>query len=201
MYPGNWTLWTRGIFALGAIIIFLSCPLIAISQHYPHLRHYFYNRHHPHHRYSGLNKFSTLSTSSKNSYDSRQHRLNNITINNVSFNNKKLENWRNNKSKIDMSNEEDEKRFKRYSKYVGYTSSRTTVKHPTKAYVHIQPAISTPTKRKCVRCMVVFKPCPPPPKIVLPVNRYQEPAKNWRGLMYGECDLFRVGLKIYLTVE
>lgn len=60
------------------------------------------------------------------------------------------------------------------------------------AYVHIQPAYpaAPPTSRKCVQCMVVYKPCPPkprpPPRIVLPSYRYHEPASNWRGLKYGE---------------
>lgn len=60
------------------------------------------------------------------------------------------------------------------------------------AYVHIQPAYpaAPPTSRKCVRCMVVYKPCPsqprPPPRIVLPSYKYHEPAANWRGLKYGE---------------
>lgn len=60
------------------------------------------------------------------------------------------------------------------------------------AYVHIQPAYpaAPPTSRKCVRCMVVYKPCPPkprpPPRIVLPSYRYHEPANKWRGLKYGE---------------
>lgn len=60
------------------------------------------------------------------------------------------------------------------------------------AYVHIQPAFpaAPPTSRKCVRCMVVYKPCPsqprPPPRIVLPSYKYHEPAANWRGLKYGE---------------
>ncbi|XP_014473559.1 PREDICTED: laminin subunit alpha-1 isoform X3 [Dinoponera quadriceps] len=59
------------------------------------------------------------------------------------------------------------------------------------AYVHIQPAYpaAPPTSRKCVRCMVVYKPCPsqprPPPRIVLPSYKYHEPANNWRGLKYG----------------
>ncbi|XP_032674953.1 laminin subunit alpha-1 isoform X4 [Odontomachus brunneus] len=59
------------------------------------------------------------------------------------------------------------------------------------AYVHIQPAYpaTPPTSRKCVRCMVVYKPCPsqprPPPRIVLPSYKYHEPAANWRGLKYG----------------
>lgn len=61
------------------------------------------------------------------------------------------------------------------------------------AYVHIQPAFPAappPTSRKCVRCMVVYKPCPSkprsPPRIVLPNYKYRKPASNWRGLKYGE---------------
>lgn len=61
------------------------------------------------------------------------------------------------------------------------------------AYVHIQPAYpaAPPTSRKCVRCMVVYKPCPsqpsrPPPRIVLPKYKYHKPASTWRGLKYGE---------------
>lgn len=66
------------------------------------------------------------------------------------------------------------------------------------AYVHIQPS-SYPIKyggvaqsRKCVRCMMVYKPCPAADdahsrRIVLPAPRYQQPAANWRGLKYGEC--------------
>ncbi|XP_029679159.1 laminin subunit alpha-1-like [Formica exsecta] len=60
------------------------------------------------------------------------------------------------------------------------------------AYVHIQPAYPAepPTSRKCVRCMVVYKPCPsqpsrPPPRIVLPKYKYHKPASTWRGLKYG----------------
>lgn len=78
-----------------------------------------------------------------------------------------------------------DERFKRYSWYVGYTSKQQPM-----AYVRIQPVISPPTKRKCVRCMVVYKPCPPPPRIVLPPNKYKEPAKKWKGLMYGEFKFF-----------
>ena len=77
-------------------------------------------------------------------------------------------------------------RRKRYANY--YTTRSVT----PMAYVHIQPAypVTPPTKRKCVRCMVVYKPCPsqprPPPRIVLPSYRYHEPANKWRGLKYGE---------------
>lgn len=77
-------------------------------------------------------------------------------------------------------------RRKRYANY--YTTRSVT----PMAYVHIQPAypVAPPTKRKCVRCMVVYKPCPsqarPPPRIVLPSYRYHEPANKWRGLKYGK---------------
>lgn len=77
-------------------------------------------------------------------------------------------------------------RRKRYANYYS-TQSATPM-----AYVHIQPAYpaAPPTNRKCVQCMVVYKPCPsqprPPPRIVLPNYRYHEPASKWRGLKYGE---------------
>ncbi|XP_067203705.1 laminin subunit alpha-1 isoform X2 [Linepithema humile] len=76
-------------------------------------------------------------------------------------------------------------RRKRYANY--YSAQSAT----PMAYVHIQPAhpVTPPTNRKCVRCMVVYKPCPsqprPPPRIVLPSYRYHEPATKWRGLKYG----------------
>lgn len=75
-------------------------------------------------------------------------------------------------------------RRKRYANY--YSAQSAT----PMAYVHIQPAhpVTPPTNRKCVRCMVVYKPCPspprPPPRIVLP--KYSDPATKWRGLKYGE---------------
>lgn len=77
-------------------------------------------------------------------------------------------------------------RRKRYANY--YSAQSAT----PMAYVHIQPAFpaAPPMNRKCVRCMVVYKPCPsssrPPPRIVLPSYRYHEPAVKWRGLKYGE---------------
>lgn len=78
-------------------------------------------------------------------------------------------------------------RRKRHANY--YSAQSAT----PMAYVHIQPAhpaAPPPTSRKCVRCMVVYKPCAsqprPPPRIVLPSYRYHEPASNWRGLKYGE---------------
>ncbi|XP_036145001.1 laminin subunit alpha-1 isoform X3 [Monomorium pharaonis] len=76
-------------------------------------------------------------------------------------------------------------RGKRYTNY--YSAQSAT----PMAYVHIQPAYpaAPPMNRKCVRCMVVYKPCPsqsqPPPRIVLPSYRYHEPATKWRGLKYG----------------
>ncbi|KAL0132326.1 hypothetical protein PUN28_000249 [Cardiocondyla obscurior] len=76
-------------------------------------------------------------------------------------------------------------RRKRYANH--YSAQSVT----PMAYVHIQPAYpaTPPTSRKCVRCMVVYKPCPsqtrPPPRIVLPSYRYREPATKWRGLKYG----------------
>lgn len=72
----------------------------------------------------------------------------------------------------------------RYSRYHTPRSMTKPV-----AYVHIQPAIipPTPTNRKCLRCMIVYKPCPPPPRIILPPsNRYRDEAMKWRGLKYGE---------------
>ncbi|XP_076178093.1 laminin subunit alpha-1-like [Ptiloglossa arizonensis] len=78
-------------------------------------------------------------------------------------------------------------RRKRYTNY--YSPQSVT----PMAFVHIQPAYPvqapTPANRKCVRCMVVYKPCPspprPPPRIVLPTYKYQEPASKWHGLKYG----------------
>lgn len=77
-------------------------------------------------------------------------------------------------------------RRKRHANY--YSAQSVT----PMAYVHIQPAYpaTPPTSRKCVRCMVVYKPCPsqpqPPPRIVLPKYKYHKPANTWRGLKYGE---------------
>lgn len=77
-------------------------------------------------------------------------------------------------------------RRKRYANY--YSAQSAT----PMAYVHIQPAYPAvpPTDRKCVQCMVVYKPClsqsRPPPRIVLPSYKYHEPASKWRGLKYGE---------------
>ncbi|EZA58356.1 hypothetical protein X777_01313 [Ooceraea biroi] len=77
-------------------------------------------------------------------------------------------------------------RRKRYADY--YSAQSVT----PMAYVHIQPSypVAPPMNRKCVRCMVVYKPCPsqprPPPRIMLPSYRYNDPATKWRGLKYGE---------------
>lgn len=79
-------------------------------------------------------------------------------------------------------------RRKRYTNY--YSPQSVT----PMAYVHIQPvypvATPPPANRKCVRCMVVYKPCPSmprqPPRVVLPTYKYQEPASKWHGLKYGE---------------
>lgn len=78
-------------------------------------------------------------------------------------------------------NHDVDKRSKRYTEYMGYSMLKPM------AVVHIQPAISTPTRRKCSRCMPVYKSCPPPPTIVLPGNnKYRDLAKKWKGLIYGE---------------
>jgi len=77
-------------------------------------------------------------------------------------------------------------RRKRYANY--YSAQSAT----PMAYVHIQPAYpaAPSTNRKCVRCMVLYKPCPsqprPPSRVVLPSYKYHEPATKWRGLKYGE---------------
>ncbi|RLU21246.1 hypothetical protein DMN91_005619 [Ooceraea biroi] len=77
-------------------------------------------------------------------------------------------------------------RRKRYADY--YSAQSVT----PMAYVHIQPSypVAPPMNRKCVRCMVVYKPCPsqprPPPRIMLPSYRYNDPATKWRGLKYGD---------------
>lgn len=84
-----------------------------------------------------------------------------------------------------------EQRFIRRKRYTNYYSPQFVT---PMAFVHIQPAYPVPApppaNRKCVRCMVVYKPCPsaprPPPRIVLPTYKYQEPATKWRGLKYGE---------------
>ncbi|KAL6255156.1 hypothetical protein P5V15_013489 [Pogonomyrmex californicus] len=89
--------------------------------------------------------------------------------------------------KVDQREMTNGDRRKRYTNY--YSAQSAT----PMAYVHIQPAypVAPPTSRKCVRCMVVYKPCPSqprsPPKIVLPSYRYNEPASKWRGLKY-VCD-------------
>ena len=79
-------------------------------------------------------------------------------------------------------------RRKRYTNY--YSPQSVT----PMAYVHIQPAYPVPAvpppNRKCVKCMVVYKPCASSPRQsqfnVLPTYKYQELASKWRGLKYGE---------------
>lgn len=73
-----------------------------------------------------------------------------------------------------------------------------SVRSPTPmAYVHIQPAYPPAMMpppgvgRKCVRCMVVYKPCTsqsrtPSGGSAPPTYRYRESATKWRGLKYGE---------------
>uniref|UniRef100_A0A6V7J7R4 Secreted protein n=1 Tax=Bracon brevicornis TaxID=1563983 RepID=A0A6V7J7R4_9HYME len=77
-------------------------------------------------------------------------------------------------------------KLKKYGSYVAYSTTTTTTKQPVVAYVHIRPAITPPPppKRKCIRCMIVYKPCPPTPRVVGP--RYEEPQRSWKGLMHGE---------------
>ncbi|XP_026670663.1 uncharacterized protein LOC113464542 [Ceratina calcarata] len=77
-------------------------------------------------------------------------------------------------------------RRKRYSNYYSPQSSPV-------AYVHIQPAYPMPPpvpppNRNCVKCMVVYKPCPSPPKplFILPTYKYQDLASKWQGLKHGE---------------
>lgn len=80
----------------------------------------------------------------------------------------------------------------RRKRYTNYYSLQSAI---PMAYVHIQPSYPVapsppPPNRKCIRCMVVYKPCPSPPRqpprIVLPTYKYQEPASKWHGLKYGE---------------
>nr|XP_012147088.1 PREDICTED: laminin subunit alpha-2 isoform X4 [Megachile rotundata]XP_012147089.1 PREDICTED: laminin subunit alpha-2 isoform X4 [Megachile rotundata] len=88
----------------------------------------------------------------------------------------------------------DSVRRKRYTNY--YSPQSVT----PMAYVHIQPAypVATPppANRKCVRCMVVYKPCPSMPRqhprVILPTYKYQEPASKWHGLKYG-CRCNNIG--------
>ncbi|KAG7199621.1 hypothetical protein KM043_014224 [Ampulex compressa] len=97
-------------------------------------------------------------------------------------------------SRRERSEVEEEIQSARRKRYSNYYSPQSAT---PMAYVHIQPAYpvpaAPPANRKCVRCMVVYKPCPtqarPPPRIVMPTYRYQEPASKWRGLKYGECTL------------
>ncbi|CAK9806681.1 Laminin subunit alpha-1 [Anthophora quadrimaculata] len=83
-------------------------------------------------------------------------------------------------------------RRKRYTNY--YSPQSVT----PMAYVHIQPSYPVPVasapNRKCVRCMVVYKPCPsahkPMHNNVLPPHKYQELVSTWQGLKYGcRCNL------------
>ncbi|XP_078049383.1 wing blister isoform X2 [Augochlora pura] len=85
----------------------------------------------------------------------------------------------------------DEGTAVRRKRYANYYSPQSVI---PMAYVHIQPAYPVlappPANRKCVRCMVVYKPCPPqqrqPPRIILPNQaRYQDVALKWHGLKYG----------------
>ncbi|XP_017797922.1 PREDICTED: uncharacterized protein LOC108579005, partial [Habropoda laboriosa] len=77
-------------------------------------------------------------------------------------------------------------RRKRYTNY--YSPQSVT----PMAYVHIQPSYPVPAaptpNRKCVRCMVVYKPCPsahkPMHNNVLPAYKYGEFVSNWQGLKY-----------------
>lgn len=78
----------------------------------------------------------------------------------------------------------------RRKRYTNYYSSQSVI---PMAYVHIQPAYPVapppPANRKCVRCMVVYKPCPPhqrTPPVITVQNRYQDVAMKWHGLKYGE---------------
>ncbi|XP_076302579.1 uncharacterized protein LOC143220891 [Lasioglossum baleicum] len=83
-----------------------------------------------------------------------------------------------------------EKRLRvRRKRYTNYYSPQSVT---PMAYVHIQPAYPVPAapapNRKCVQCMVVYKPCasPPRPPIrpALPTHKYQELASKWHGLKY-----------------
>lgn len=199
MYFGScWTLWTRGVLALGVTILLLSTTTLGVKNRHRHWHSRYKNNSnyysHHHHKYdeSKLDPRVSSALLPRNLYQwghvSREKNHNESFYHADKWSTSAVtgggadgvENTRNNLG------DEDRERFKRYSKYVGYTTSRLTVKQQPMAYVHIKPASPTPTNRKCVRCMVVYKPCKSPPKIVLPVNRYQEPAKKWRGLMYGK---------------
>ncbi|XP_053979211.1 laminin subunit alpha-1-like isoform X1 [Hylaeus volcanicus] len=79
----------------------------------------------------------------------------------------------------------------RRKRYMNYYSPQPVT---PMAYVHIQPAYPVPAvppaNRKCVRCMVVYKPCPSssrqPSRHFFPTYpKYQEPASKWHGLKYG----------------
>lgn len=194
MYFGScWTLWTRGVLALGVTSLLLSYSASTVAANRHRHNHYLNNQgkqfHHDGHGHGDDEpKVSELPQNfhQQGHVPRDKNRSDWVTF----YRRDKLpwsSGWyggESTRSNLSLG-DEDRERFKRYSKYVGYTTSRLTVKQQPMAYVHIKPATSTPTKRKCVRCMVVYKPCKSPPKIVLPVNRYQEPAKKWRGLMYG----------------
>lgn len=76
-------------------------------------------------------------------------------------------------------------RGRRYANYYSQQSATPM------AYVHIQPvypvAQAPPPNRKCVQCMVVYKPCPSTPRQPpFPTYKYQELASKWFGLKYGK---------------
>lgn len=77
-------------------------------------------------------------------------------------------------------------RGKRYANYYSQQSATPM------AYVHIQPvypvAQAPSPSRKCVQCMVVYKPCPSTPRQPqpFPTYKYQELASKWFGLKYGK---------------
>ena len=76
-------------------------------------------------------------------------------------------------------------RRRRYANYYSQQSATPM------AYVHIQPvypvAQAPPPNRKCVQCMVVYKPCPSTPRQPpFPTYKYQELASKWFGLKYGK---------------
>ncbi|XP_035736512.1 uncharacterized protein LOC118447982 [Vespa mandarinia] len=109
---------------------------------------------------------------------------------NEKFPNKTINSIKNNKKSliVRLSHSFTLDRRKRYTNYYSLQSAIPM------AYVHIQPSYPVapsppPPSRKCIRCMVVYKPCPSPPRqpprIVLPTYKYQEPASKWHGLKYG----------------
>ncbi|XP_043794597.1 laminin subunit alpha-2 isoform X1 [Apis laboriosa] len=91
--------------------------------------------------------------------------------------------------KIEGSHLHGEKRAGRIRgrRYANYYSQQSAT---PMAYVHIQPvypvAQAPPPNRKCVQCMVVYKPCPSTPRQPpFPTYKYQELASKWFGLKYG----------------